>query len=91
MADQRGSGCRTEGEKCLATPRGRQIVLMAATESPPYGSYAQIVAVFVGGLAAAGALERLLERDPRRSVRVLASASLPESTAPDFLLPRVVA
>jgi hypothetical protein len=34
-------------------------------ERAPHGSYAAIMAVFAGGLAAAGALARLLERDPR--------------------------
>ena len=35
------------------------------TESPPYGSYAAIMGTFAGGLAAAGALSRLLRRDPQ--------------------------
>ena len=35
------------------------------TQSPPYGSYAAIMATFAGGLAAAGALARLLRRDPQ--------------------------
>src|SRR3954465_12840367 len=35
------------------------------TESPPYGSYAAIMATFAGGLAAAGAVARLLRRDPQ--------------------------
>jgi hypothetical protein len=35
------------------------------TESPPYGSYAAITGTFAGGLAAAGALSRLLRRDPQ--------------------------
>jgi len=34
-------------------------------ESPPYSSYAAIMATFAGGLAAAGALARLLRRDPQ--------------------------
>jgi Protein of unknown function (DUF1360) len=34
------------------------------TESPPYSSYAAIMALFVGGLAAAGGLSRLLRSDP---------------------------
>jgi hypothetical protein len=33
-------------------------------ESPPYGAYAAIMAVFVGGLVGAGALARLLDRNP---------------------------
>jgi hypothetical protein len=33
-------------------------------QSPPYGAYAVIMAVFCGGLAAAGALARALDRDP---------------------------
>jgi hypothetical protein len=33
--------------------------------APPYPAYAAIVAVFAGGLAAAGGLARVLERDPR--------------------------
>ena len=38
---------------------------MASTERPPYTAYAQIVLTFAGGLAAAGGLARMLERDPR--------------------------
>ena len=34
-------------------------------EQPPYTSYAAIMATFAGGLAAAGALARLLRRDPQ--------------------------
>ena len=33
-------------------------------DRPPYGAYAVIMAAFVGGLAAAGALARALDRDP---------------------------
>ena len=33
-------------------------------EHPPYAAYAQIVATFAGGLAAAGALAKTLDRDP---------------------------
>ena len=33
------------------------------TASPPYSSYAAIMATFTGGLAAAGAMARLLRRD----------------------------
>ena len=35
------------------------------TESPPYSSYAEILATFAGGLAAAGAVARALRRDPQ--------------------------
>jgi Protein of unknown function (DUF1360) len=35
------------------------------TASPPYSSYAAIMATFAGGLAAAGALARALRRDPQ--------------------------
>jgi hypothetical protein len=35
------------------------------TEQPPYTSYAGILGAFAGGLAAAGALSRLLGRDPQ--------------------------
>jgi hypothetical protein len=35
--------------------------------APPYRAYAGIAATFAGGLAAAGALTRLLDRDPRCS------------------------
>ena len=38
---------------------------MASTERPPYTAYAQIVLTFAGGLAAAGGLARMLNRDPR--------------------------
>ena len=37
---------------------------MEPEQSPPYGAYAAIMAVFCGGLAAAGALARALGRDP---------------------------
>jgi Protein of unknown function (DUF1360) len=45
--------------------------MVVATETPPragqppYEAYAVIFGVFAGGLAAAGALARLLDRDPR--------------------------
>jgi hypothetical protein len=38
----------------------------ASTRSPPYRSYAVIMATFAGGLAAAGALGQALRRDPQR-------------------------
>ena len=34
-------------------------------DPPPYGAYAGIMGTFVGGIAVAGALARLLDRDPR--------------------------
>jgi hypothetical protein len=37
---------------------------MSSAPRPPYGSYATIVGTFVGGLAAAGALARSLDRNP---------------------------
>lgn len=37
---------------------------MEPEESPPYGAYAAIMAVFCGGLATAGLLARTLGRDP---------------------------
>src|SRR5438132_10822181 len=37
----------------------------AHAEAPPYEAYAVIVGAFAGGLAAAGALARVLDRDPR--------------------------
>lgn len=33
-------------------------------DTPPYGAYAAIMGTFAGGLAAAGALARMLDRDP---------------------------
>ena len=36
-------------------------------ERPPYSSYAVIMATFAGGLAAAGAVARMLRRDPQCS------------------------
>ena len=39
--------------------------MAVSTQSPPYGAYAQIMGAFAGGLAAAGALTRLLRRDPQ--------------------------
>ena len=41
--------------------------MSTATKAPPYGSYAVIMAVFTGGLATAGAVARLLGRDPREN------------------------
>jgi hypothetical protein len=35
-----------------------------AVESPPYGAYAAIMGVFVGGLGAAGVAARVLDRNP---------------------------
>ena len=37
---------------------------------PPYRSYAGIVALFGGGLAAAGAVARLLDREPRENTSI---------------------
>jgi hypothetical protein len=42
-----------------------EITVERETETPPYEAYARIMGVFVGGLAAAGGLARLLGRDPR--------------------------
>jgi Protein of unknown function (DUF1360) len=39
--------------------------MATVTEYPPYGAYARIAGTFAGGLAAAGALSHLLDRDPR--------------------------
>src|ERR671934_2925389 len=39
--------------------------ISGAATAPPYGSYAAIMGTFVGGLAFAGALARLLDRDPQ--------------------------
>ena len=41
--------------------------MAASAKNPPYESYAVIMAAFVGGLAAAGALARALDRDPREN------------------------
>jgi len=41
------------------------VVAERATAPPPYHAYATITGVFVGGLALAGGLARLLGRDPR--------------------------
>src|SRR5919198_4411958 len=53
--------------------------MSAFEERPPYGSYATIMGTFAGFLAAAGALGRLLERDPQCQTpldfAVLAAAS----------------
>jgi len=46
-------------------------------QSPPYGAYAALLAVFGGGLAAAGVVARLLDRDPEeQSALDLAALSL---------------
>src|SRR6478609_11452482 len=37
----------------------------AGEPSPPYAAYSAILATFVGGLAAAAGLARVLDRDPR--------------------------
>jgi hypothetical protein len=39
--------------------------MATTTRTPPYGSYAAIMGAFAGGLAAAGVLSRLLDRDPQ--------------------------
>jgi hypothetical protein len=39
--------------------------MASQTARPPYESYAAIMATFAGGLAAAGAIARLLRRDPQ--------------------------
>lgn len=36
------------------------------SDRPPYGAYAAIMAAFCGGLAGAGAIARLLEREPEQ-------------------------
>jgi hypothetical protein len=38
--------------------------VIVETESPPYGAYAAIMGVFAGGLAVAGGLARVFERNP---------------------------
>jgi hypothetical protein len=38
--------------------------VVVETESPPYGAYAAIMGVFAGGLAVAGGLARVFERNP---------------------------
>jgi hypothetical protein len=38
---------------------------MSVQTSPPYAAYAGIMTAFVGSLAAAGAVAKLLDRDPR--------------------------
>jgi hypothetical protein len=49
------------------------------TSTPPYPAYAGITGAFVGGLAAAGGIARLLRRDPREhtplDLAVLAAAT----------------
>ena len=39
--------------------------MVVQTSRPPYNAYAGIMGTFVGGLALAGALAHLLDRDPR--------------------------
>ena len=41
------------------------MVVTPRKPSPPYGAYTAIMAIFVGGLAAAGGLAHALGRDPR--------------------------
>ena len=38
--------------------------MQATVESPPYGAYATIMGVFAAGLAGAGALARIFDRNP---------------------------
>ena len=38
--------------------------MVVETESPPYGAYAAIMGAFTGGLAVAGGLARMLDRNP---------------------------
>jgi Protein of unknown function (DUF1360) len=40
-------------------------LVVTTPERPPYGAYATIMGVFVGGLAGTGLLARALARDPR--------------------------
>lgn len=53
------------------------------TTTPPYAAYAGIMTTFVGGLAAAGGVAKLLRRDPREhsalDLAVLALASFKAS------------
>lgn len=50
---------------------------MENEHSPPYTSYAVLMAVFAGGLATAGALARLLDREPEKATALdLAALSL---------------
>jgi uncharacterized protein DUF1360 len=39
--------------------------MVSVEDRPPYEAYASIMGVFAGGLAAAGAVARLLDRDPQ--------------------------
>jgi Protein of unknown function (DUF1360) len=59
------------------------VVADEARRTPPYAAYAGIMAVFAGGLAAAGALARLLGREPREDTAldlvVLAGATFKAS------------
>jgi len=41
------------------------VPVQTTTRTPPYGAYAAIMGTFAGGLAAAGAIAHLLDRDPR--------------------------
>jgi hypothetical protein len=57
--------------------------MAAQTTTPPYAAYAGIMATFMGGLAAAGGVAKLLGRDPREhsalDLAVLALASFKAS------------
>jgi hypothetical protein len=58
-----------DGEVCRYRRERKEVLMAATTErpvsSPPYEAYGAIMGVFVGGLAVAGGLARLLGRDPR--------------------------
>ena len=56
------------------------------TQGPPYGAYAVIMGTFAGGLAAAGAVSRLLDRDPRCNTALdLAARTLSRDEVTSFL------
>src|ERR1700755_1202496 len=62
--------CRPPADTVLKEPPGRfkigESMQEAGVAQPPYRSYAAIMGTFAGGLAAAGALRRLVDRAPQR-------------------------
>src|SRR3954447_24879698 len=82
MCDFRGFvNGRSTQEAGVATQEQQR----TAEPAPPYGAYSAIMATFVGGLAAATGLARVLDRDPREhtplDLAVLSFATLKAARA----------
>ncbi len=60
------SAARVESTSSVVPDARDAVRTPTPAASPPYSSYAAILGTFVGGLAAAGALARALEKEPQR-------------------------